>query len=227
MPGRGQPFLVDSHPQKQKIIDGILAGESCRHIADSAVPPIGFNAVQRYRSIVINPMLKEAENLNRVLKANKDGEIGSRPAPVPLSNDTAAIKMVERAIEAAPALSIFRKRLEDLHGRIDNALTRAETAVRAAPDPETGEMVALGADLAPLAGLFNQAHKNLEILGKATGELEPDNRSSVSIQIVCPAAPAGQSPKIVFGDQVLTLEAGAAEHIDDDPISEIGLLQTS
>jgi hypothetical protein len=71
---------------------------------------------------------------------------------------------------AAPVLSLFRQRLEKLHARVDKALERAEVAVRVVN--QGGRLVAAGADLAPLAPLLSVAHKNLEMLGWATGELE-------------------------------------------------------
>ena len=220
MPG----FAVDTHPQKQKIIDGILAGKSTRHIADTLQPPVSFAAIQRYKSSVIKPMVREAESLNRVLRANKDGEIVSKPAPVPMSSDTEATQTVQRAIEHAPALSIFRERLEKVYGRIDKTLDRAETAVRVTTDKE-GNQVVIGQDLGPLAPLYNVALKALETHGRATGELEPQGAGQVSIQIVLPrTGDQTEEPRISFASQN-TIELAAAPEVVDDGIVEIGVLQ--
>ncbi len=97
----------------------------------------------------------------------------------------------------APVLSIFRSRLEKLHGRIDNAIDRAEER----PD--------LFGVLPPL---FNQAAKNLEMLGRATGELEPQSHGHMSIQIICPVAPADAPPRITYASDD-TIESGSVETI--------------
>jgi hypothetical protein len=65
--------------------------------------------------------------------------------------------------------SPFRDRLEQLWGRTDRALTQAEQ------DKE----------LSVIAPLLNQAHKNVELLGRVTGELEVAS-PMIAIQIVCP-----------------------------------------
>ena len=108
----------------------------------------------------------------------------------------------------ASAFNCFRQRLEKLHGRIDRTLDRAEGAE----------------DITPLAPLFNAASKNLEMLGRATGELEPNAGMSLSIQIVSPATESrpDQIPRITFSS-VDQIEAGADP--DDTGIMQIGLLQ--
>jgi hypothetical protein len=57
--------------------------------------------------------------------------------------------------------------------------------VKVVPD-EDGNLCAVGKDLSVMAPLLAQAHKNLEILGRATGELEPQGGQSLAIQIICP-----------------------------------------
>jgi hypothetical protein len=125
--------------------------------------------------------------------------------PAALSLDSFAT----HAIQDSPRISLFRQRLERLHNRVDKALDRAEDAVRVATDKE-GRLVAVGSDLSPLASLLSQAHKNLEILGRATGELEPQMSQGISIQIVCPAAPSPDNmPRISYAsaDEIGEVEA--------------------
>ena len=104
MPG----FAIDDHPQKQKIIDGILAGLSTRAISASLVPPVSFNAIQRYKVSVIKPMLQRAEESNRILLGNK---ILKTP-PADLSNASEAVQAVQKAILDAPALHIRENRIK-------------------------------------------------------------------------------------------------------------------
>jgi hypothetical protein len=209
MAGRGQPFLVDSYPEKQKIVDGILAGKSVRAVAKSVVPPIQFNAIQRYKTNVVIPMLQRAEKISATM----------HPV-VPLSADPVALQGAREAIQDAPTVSLFRHRLEKLYRRVDRALDRAETAVRVIE--KDGKLVAAGADLGPIAPLLSAAHRNLEMLGRATGELEPAGSASMSIQIICPAAGSSEPPRIVFGqDDERTIEG---EAIEVEPVeAEIGI----
>lgn len=217
MAGRGQTYAVDSHPQKQLIIDGILAGRSARSIASSLAPPIHFNAIQRYRTNVVKPLLATASKSTIVESTNKV----NAPAIVPLSDDSQVIQQVHNSIQAAPAVSIFRRRLEKLYGTLDRTIEKAETAVRVTYDKE-GNEVAIASDLSAVAPLANQIHKGLEILGRATGELEPQGASGVSIQIVCPTQP-GEQPRITFArDEGLTLDAAAD---DEAGMQEIGVIQ--
>ncbi len=217
MSGRGQAYAVDSHPQKQLIIDGILAGRSPRSIASSLAPPIHFNAIQRYRANVVRPLLKSGETATIVESTNK---VHAAPV-VPLSSDSQAVQSVHQAIQNAPAASLFRRRLEKLYGTLDRSIEKAETAVRVTYDKE-GNEVAIASDLSAVAPLANQIHKGLEILGRATGELEPQGGSGVSIQIVCPTQP-GEQPKITFArDETLTLDASAEEV---GGMEDIGLIQ--
>lgn len=79
-------------------------------------------------------------------------------------------------------MSLFRAELEKLRCRINRGLDKAESMD----------------DLAPLAPLLNQAHKNLEILGRATGELESSPGSAMSIQIVVPWVDRENMPRVSF-----------------------------
>jgi hypothetical protein len=87
-----------------------------------------------------------------------------------------------------------------LWGRTDRALDRAEGAVRVVTDRETGELVAVGPDVAAIAPILNQAHRNIEMLGKVTGELEAAAAVQVAIQIVVPAGQ--QQPAVNIGQAV-------------------------
>jgi hypothetical protein len=44
--------------------------------------------------------------------------------------------------------------------------------------------------LQAIAPLMNQAHKNLELLGRVTGEIEQSAAANFAIQIVLPGAPS-------------------------------------
>src|ERR1035438_8252024 len=111
MAGRGHSFLVDQHPEKQRIIDGILSGLSVRAIGRSVNPPIEFNAIQRYKARIVRPILGRAEETERLL-----GELKATPPAVrPPESSAVALQKAATAIQDQPRLSIFRQRLEKLH----------------------------------------------------------------------------------------------------------------
>ena len=141
---------------------------------------------------------------------------GVRAAP-PRKASQAAIQKADTAIQDAPRLSMFRERLEKLWQRADRTLDKAEAAVRVGEDQE-GNAVFGARDITPIAPLLNAAHKSLELLGRATGELEPEGRQSIAIQIICPQAPnPGAMPRVSYV---------SADAIDaEDVCVEIGLIQ--
>ncbi len=77
---------------------------------------------------------------------------------------------VKRAVTKAigKADDVFMERVEYLWEESTNGLERAKTAARTVTDDE-GKLVYVGQDLKPLAPLLGQCHKNLELLGNATG----------------------------------------------------------
>lgn len=221
------------------MIEARISGQSCRQISKWSTPQVAHNTLARFFKTRLQPSLQNAAILLAVdppepVKMRHRPNVENRGITteeweqMDRVEQTAVVepekrKQVEQlatqAIVAAPSISIFRSRLEKLHGRIDRTLDKAEEAVRVVD--VDGKMVSVGSDLSPMAPLFNAASKNLEMLGRATGELEPVGAGSVSIQIVCPSAgsPAGELPRVSFAavDQI--------EAADEDEVYEIGLLQ--
>ena len=208
MPARLIPQGISTHPQLQRMIESFLAGIPAREIARWSSPKVGHVSISRYMAARVTPALRNAANLLsvdpprtapvRVVPAKRDR--GRKPR---VSNQQTEQQLVEQgqveqqkqaeqqverlaveALVAAPVFSLFRQRLETLHARVDKALERAESAVRVVN--QGGKLVAAGADLSPIAPLLSVAHKNLEMLGRMTGEREQQSGASLSIQIVCP-----------------------------------------
>lgn len=205
---------VETHPEKQKIIDQLLAGRSVRAVARSVAPQVDWSSIQRYKMKIIKPAIERASAGERVLM----GEGHQKQVVVAPQADTEATQIARQSIQDAPVLSIFRQRLEKLNGRIDRTLDKAESAVKTVRDPETGEQVVVGADIGVMAPILNQAHKNLEMLGRATGELEPAGGSGVSIQIICPTAPADALPRVTFANSEGVIEG-------EGLYSDVGIVQ--
>lgn len=182
---------IETHPERPRIDEAILAGLSVRKVAASVSPPLSHTAVQRYKNTVLRPAMRRELAIAKVLGQGKSS-IPSELAEV-VTDGTV------KALRASP----FRSRLEKLWERTEKGLDRAESAVRTITDRDTGELVAVGADVTAIAPLLNQAHKNLEILGQVTGELTRDaQQANQTIYIVTPAvnintAPAEPEPMVI------------------------------
>lgn len=183
-------FAVESHPQKKHIIDSLLAGVPLRKVAATLDPPVHFASLQRYKLQHIRPAVANAQSIAKVLGKDKS-----------ITDDdlaTVTAELATKAIHASP----FRERLENLWQRTDKSIARAENAVRTVTDRETGELLAAGPDVAAIAPLLNQAHKNLEMLGQATGELANASTGSTTIIVVthgghASARPARPEPEVI------------------------------
>ncbi len=212
---------IDSHPQRAIIVRRIMDGLSLRQVIYGLVPPVSLKTIHRYKTNVIKPIVdRELGRGGVTIKKN-----GDLVPSVSLVEDTEIEKRVTREAIDGPVLSIFRQRLEELYGDLRATMVKANTAVRVATDKDGNEVV-VGADLGIIAPLANQLHKNLEMLGRATGELEPQGGGSVSIQILCPTAGATVEslPRITFASAD-AIEAGPPQDTIDGEIEEIGLLQ--
>ncbi len=192
-------LVVENHPQRTLIDESFLANESLRSIQAKISPYVSVMALQRYRKQVILPAVNNAA---MVAKFCKDKTSNSQPAIANLTKDVA-----EKLLQASP----FRQRLESLWVRTEKAVTRAETAVRTVTDRDTGELVAAGPDVSAIAPLLNQAHKNLELLGQVTGELQSAQGSgSTTIQIVTPAVTIQAGPQgLQSGADMVTIDIGS------------------
>jgi hypothetical protein len=239
MPARLIPQGISTHPQLQRMITSFLAGSPAREIARWSSPKVGHVSISRYMAARVTPALRNAANLlsvdpprtapDRAVRAMHNRErkprITNRQREQKqveqgqVEQQKQAEQQVERlaveALVAAPVLSLFRQRLETLHARVDKALDRAESAVRVVN--QGGKLVAAGVDLGPLAPLLSVAHKNLEMLGRTTGELEQQSIGSLSIQIVCP----GYDPASALAPRISFASGDAIEY----SAHEIGLRQ--
>lgn len=212
---RGSTFTVDDHPQKDLIVQRILDGLSVRKICTALVPPVSPSAVHRYKTLILKPMVARAATVEHIVLRRNDGFV----SPVPVFATQNATQLVQQAIKDAPVVSLFRRELEKYRGVINRTIEKAESAVRIVTD-KAGNEVVIGADFSCIAPLINQGHKNLEMLGRATGELEPVGGSSVSIQII--SGGPGEQPRVSFASRE-AIEAAPDD--GDSGVAAIGLLQ--
>ena len=176
---------LPDHPQFLQVLDWIAQGEDASTIAPKLQPPLHRSTIWRYIRDKAKPALQGPTAVVKDL-ADKG-----------LLREDITLKQATRAIATATerdlTVSPFRTRLESLWNRAENSLERAERAVRVVKDSDGQECV-VGEDLRPIAPILAQAHKNLEMLGNATGELSAGSGPAIAVQIVMPSgtgAPAG------------------------------------
>lgn len=213
-------FQVENHPEKKKIIEMILAGKPVREIGRSVSPPIEFNAIQRYKSNVLKPVLANAELSSSILIRQ------NRPL-TPLSDDTQALQMTKSAILAAPILTIRDQRISakvDRHRRLQMIVDERAADMESVPGGQSGfltrDFKGAGDSMtevykfdAPLEAAFGAIEKDIAIeLGQWN---ENAGGSGISIQIICPQAPELESaPRISYSESdQLTLESGVCADI--------------
>lgn len=217
---QGPSYSIDQHPQKDIIVKRIIDGLPSRKVVSGIMPHLSHSTVQRYKTSVIKPIIARAEKTERILLCDQP-EPETKKQPVSLVSNDSVRQTAVQAIKDAPVVSLFRAGLEKYRAVIDRTIDRAESAVRVATDKDGNEVV-IGADLGVIAPLLNQAHKNLEILGRATGELEPQGAGQVSIQIVLPRNQT-EEPRISFASRdAIEIQSAPDE---DGGLIEIGVLQ--
>jgi hypothetical protein len=166
MPGRASTSTIDALPPSMRddILDELLAGKSMTVIANRL--GITRQAVAAYRTRTVLPAIAQAKL-----------SLPSRPETTDnkalTEHKESLANLTKQFVNASP----FRHRLEALWNRTDRAMDRSEKN-----------------DDLQLPALLNQAHKNLELLGRVTGELEPQT-ASVAIQIVIPTMTAPTMPE--------------------------------
>lgn len=186
------PSFIDALPQaeRSKVLDRIMNGESNSSIARSL--GIHPSTVANYKKRVVHPALRTATQIASVQRNGSECRVLT-------SQDADTAKQI---VISSP----FQERLRATWERIERTLDRAENAVQVTEDGDP-----VGEDLAILAPLLNQAHKNLELLGKASGELmDKAAAPSIAIQVVVPASTIARPANHDF-DPEGAIDVGSAE----------------
>lgn len=113
MAGRPGQSIIEKHPQKRLIIDRILAGLPLRTIIKDVVPPVSTMAVQRYKTIVVKPLVAKAEAIDAILV--RESEAGR--TAVPMVSSPNVLQEAKTALLAAPALQIREQRIARANDR--------------------------------------------------------------------------------------------------------------
>jgi hypothetical protein len=195
---------VDNHPDRQRIIDDIVAG----HLSLDAIGRkyrLAKNTIWKYRRDVIGPTLRRVSETTQALQAID---------PACVKTDTAEVeKKLMDATGAVLAAEPYIKRTEQLWQVTQDAIERAKNAVRVVRDRETGELVAAGDDVRAIAPLIDQAHKNIELSARLTHVLDAPQAPAANVAVVVlPVAglpgPAAPVPQVLPAGAVRFLPPG-------------------
>jgi hypothetical protein len=202
---------VGAHPQIGLILQRIADGLPLRQICAGLDPPLSHMSIRRYKQDILIPAVRVAKPIQSTVREMRVSTGGTPPptAPQEVTANQRVAAIYQRHQEQV-ARSVFRTRLEELHTRIDRNLDRAEQQK----------------DLAPVAPLLNQAHKNLELLGRVTGELDNSVAGighGLQIQIVCPSAPIPDTVRISYASPDAIDQRAADPDSQADSTENIGL----
>ena len=176
-----RPSTLEDHPQRKQIIDAIVKKQPYRIILSWANPPISMAAIGRFKQRA----LAELSAKPKTQAARTAFPSQNTAIEVPQPAQTVADNGYRQSLTSLA--SPFRSRLESTWGIAERTLARAEAAVRVVS--VDGESVPVGADLSCVAPLLAQAHRNIELLGRATGELEQaqsQNNTQINIMLDIP-----------------------------------------
>jgi hypothetical protein len=194
--------------KKQAVIEAILNGIPLRRIAEMA--GCNFNSVKRYRDEKVIPQLQSQPEREFTAAVKKRAKVPAVQAPQAIHvsqnnaihHDTKSITPLESAENTARQIvraSPVRERLQKLWERTDGYLDKI-----AADD----ELLGLA------SGLLNQAHKNVELLAKVTGEIaRGEHTTHVSVNIVMPTAIGNANVPRVDNDDPVVIDVGSAAKI--------------
>jgi hypothetical protein len=108
----------------------------------------------------------------------------------------------------------FRERLETTWEAIQDAMDQARQAVRTREDGTVEDR-----SLSVLTPLFNQAHRNLELLGRATGELSNDGAPATNVTLIRVLS-VPRMPGVQTVHDVPALEPPSADRVVESPAAE-------
>lgn len=163
---------VSQHPQKQRVIDGILAGESIRDIAASVSPPLSRAAVARFRQAVVAPAVKQSFHKLNELKRMRDECAPADPTSIvpPRGNTNHLDAVAARETERSALVNPFLKRIATKYDRYDKLLDKAT----AAAEP----------DLKAIAALDACETRSMDLHAKLVGAIAPEASQQVTNNIV-------------------------------------------
>ena len=169
------PSVIEDHPQRQLIIDALLAGEATRNIVARLDPPVSFPTLHRYRVSVLGPALKLAHS--KLLQKQLQQPLDSAP-PVSCGS---ALRSIQSETRVATRVA---NAAEPLIARLAVKQQRREKWLQVADRKE---------DIRGFVGIDQSETRDIELEARLTGVLETapsSNGPQVVVVINNHAAPA-------------------------------------
>ena len=172
---------LESHPQRQRIINAILAGSSLRQIAAWAEPKVTESAICRWKQ-------KAAATFRNTRAEIADAVTNSlayNDANTPIAPNSEVIRAATQAALVA-ASDPFLLAAEKQAKRRSRWMDEIETA---------GDYSDNGPDYATLAKLDRNDQTGLELHARLAGRLDTGTHNTVNVAIVCPTQADAPEPQ--------------------------------
>ncbi len=158
----GRVSSLSDHPQRQRIIDALVAEQPYRIIQSWTEPKVSTGALARFKQSCVAELIG----------ANR--KQSGRGGAAAIYDGPGANNQLRSAMAAQS--SPFRPRLDQLWHAAERTLVRAEAAE----------------DVGQVAPLINAAMRTVEVLGRATGELTAGDSNTLNVMVVCPSSNQAQ-----------------------------------
>ncbi len=126
---------IEQHPEKDRIIDMLLAGESLRKISESVFPAVTPMSLHRYKRSRVTPALKNARLTAKALKRDGLSAIAAKAQ---------AEELAKQDVMDAPIIAAREKRVQALHDwweRLRKLATERGADMPDVPGGSTGLLV--------------------------------------------------------------------------------------
>jgi hypothetical protein len=182
---------IEQHPQRQMIVDAVLAGRPVREVAASTIPRISHLSLQRFRSQHILPALQHAAtNTKYLARSPIQRALQEKPDP------PAAVEAARAEVQHGPVLAIRQARLEFLQDRHDRLNMIAEERANDMAEVPGGKSGFLtkdykgdGREVYKVDGVLLGEMRELEKAAAIeTGDWREQNIPQTMIQIVLPSS---------------------------------------
>jgi hypothetical protein len=174
---------IESHPQRQKIIEAILAGSTLRQITAWANPPVSTASICRFKR---NALAKVQDSLSaaNLAIANRDTDL---PPDSTIVKQDVSLAVTRAALTAAA--DPFIARIQKHQATLDAAITDA----------------AADKDARGIASLVSTDLKGLELHARLAGRLDTPAQQT-NIMIVCPAG--APEPAVTLEPDAVVIDIG-------------------
>jgi hypothetical protein len=224
---------MKDHPQKDKVIDALLNGQSTRQIASWLNPSMSYATVSRFCNTYVKPCYRNASKLKLILN-QRDTETatvlqeGATPVQQRVTgnvSDTPRGQIVKQAIMSIPMLQLREARIaakKDRWARLKTIVDERAATMADIPGGSSGfltkdykgENVIHSFD----AGLFKAFGETEKDLAIEVGQWQEAGQfAGVSVQIVMPTSSgSSEMPRVSYASEdVLTLDAGSGDGFED------------